>query len=103
MPVPPNTLRVQTEYVLIKSVGPKVLWAESRMQGTGENFPPLLFHAKNVEVEIGDGAIYCLISPSYFILSPVWCSRPRSMTGILLAPCHDELRGPRLTTSDWWH
>ncbi|GFW23926.1 hypothetical protein TNCV_946101 [Trichonephila clavipes] len=28
-------------YVLIKSVGPKVLWAESRVQGTGEYFPPL--------------------------------------------------------------
>ncbi|GFX78030.1 uncharacterized protein TNCV_971841 [Trichonephila clavipes] len=45
MPVPPNTLRVHTEYVLVKSVGPKVLWAESRVQGTGENFPPLQFHA----------------------------------------------------------
>ncbi|GFW98915.1 uncharacterized protein TNCV_4655421 [Trichonephila clavipes] len=45
MPVPPNTLRVHTEYVLVKSVGPKVLWAESRMQETGENFPPLQFHA----------------------------------------------------------
>ncbi|GFX65335.1 uncharacterized protein TNCV_3168821 [Trichonephila clavipes] len=43
MPVPPNTLRVYTEYVLVKSVGPKVLWAESRVQGNGENFPPLQF------------------------------------------------------------
>ncbi|GFX05835.1 hypothetical protein TNCV_1662741 [Trichonephila clavipes] len=24
--MPPNTLRVHTEYVLVKSVGPKVLW-----------------------------------------------------------------------------
>ncbi|GFS92501.1 hypothetical protein TNCV_1159871 [Trichonephila clavipes] len=38
-------LRVHTEYLLVESVGPKVLWAESRMQGTGENFPPLQFHA----------------------------------------------------------
>ncbi|GFW04509.1 uncharacterized protein TNCV_878781 [Trichonephila clavipes] len=45
MPVPPNALRVHTEYVLVKSVGSKVLWAESRVQGTGENFPPLQFHA----------------------------------------------------------
>ncbi|GFU88525.1 uncharacterized protein TNCV_4442021 [Trichonephila clavipes] len=45
MPVPPNTLRVHTEYVLVKSVGPKVLWAESRVQGTRENVPPLQFHA----------------------------------------------------------
>ncbi|GFW37611.1 uncharacterized protein TNCV_4028071 [Trichonephila clavipes] len=32
------------------------------------------------------------ISPSYIVLSPVWCSKP--MTGVLLAPCHDEFRGP---------
>ncbi|GFV69136.1 uncharacterized protein TNCV_4490841 [Trichonephila clavipes] len=45
MPVPPNTLRVLTEYVLVKTVGPKVLWAESRVQGTEEYFPPIQFHA----------------------------------------------------------
>ncbi|GFW13849.1 uncharacterized protein TNCV_2097301 [Trichonephila clavipes] len=45
MPVPPNTPKLHTEYVLVKSVGPKLLWAESRVQGTGENFPPLQFHA----------------------------------------------------------
>ncbi|GFV61120.1 uncharacterized protein TNCV_2099951 [Trichonephila clavipes] len=45
MPVPPNTLQVHTEYMLVKSGGPKDLWAESRVQGTGENFPPLQFHA----------------------------------------------------------
>ncbi|GFW40246.1 uncharacterized protein TNCV_1696541 [Trichonephila clavipes] len=45
MPLPPNTLQVHTEYMLIKSVGPKVLWAESQVQGTGENFPPFQFHA----------------------------------------------------------
>ncbi|GFU54404.1 uncharacterized protein TNCV_3938071, partial [Trichonephila clavipes] len=38
--MPPNTLRVHTEYVLVESVGPKVLWAELRVQGTGEYFPP---------------------------------------------------------------
>ncbi|GFS90921.1 uncharacterized protein TNCV_3027671 [Trichonephila clavipes] len=57
-PMPPNTLRVYTEYVLVKSVGPKVLWAESRVQGTGEYFPPLQFHAKIGELEIGGNAIY---------------------------------------------
>ncbi|GFU36954.1 hypothetical protein TNCV_2671121 [Trichonephila clavipes] len=53
----PNTLRVNTcvEYVLVKSVGPKVLWAESRVQGTGEF--SLQFLAKIVEVEIGGVAI----------------------------------------------
>ncbi|GFT54158.1 hypothetical protein TNCV_3565071 [Trichonephila clavipes] len=39
--MPPNTFRVHTEYVLVKSVGPKVLWAESQVKGTGEYFPPL--------------------------------------------------------------
>ncbi|GFW09557.1 uncharacterized protein TNCV_3996631 [Trichonephila clavipes] len=57
-PMPPNTLRVHTEYVLVKSVGPKVLWAESRVQGTGEYFPPLQFHAKIVDAEIDGVAIY---------------------------------------------
>ncbi|GFW67981.1 uncharacterized protein TNCV_1617421 [Trichonephila clavipes] len=56
--MPSNTLRVHSEYVLVKSVGPKVLWAESRVQGTGEYFPPLQSHGKIVEVEIGSVAIY---------------------------------------------
>ncbi|GFX53891.1 hypothetical protein TNCV_1598371 [Trichonephila clavipes] len=38
IPVPSNTLRVHTEYVLVKSVGPKILWAESQVQATRENF-----------------------------------------------------------------
>ncbi|GFU85232.1 uncharacterized protein TNCV_2385391 [Trichonephila clavipes] len=57
-PMPPNTLRIHTEYVFVKSVGPKVLWAESRMQGTGEYFHPLQSHGKIVEVEIGGVAFY---------------------------------------------
>ncbi|GFW98639.1 uncharacterized protein TNCV_2758181 [Trichonephila clavipes] len=56
--MPPNILRVHTEYVLVKSVGPKVLWAVSRVQGVGEYFPPLQSHGKIVEVEIGGVAIY---------------------------------------------
>ncbi|GFT02693.1 uncharacterized protein TNCV_829591 [Trichonephila clavipes] len=56
--MPPNTLRVRTENVLVKSVGPKVLWPESRVKGTGEYFPPIQFHGKIVEVEIAGGAIY---------------------------------------------
>ncbi|GFW06742.1 uncharacterized protein TNCV_3288421 [Trichonephila clavipes] len=56
--MPPNTFRVHTEYVLVKSVGPKVLQAESGVQGTGEYFPPLQFHAKIVEAEIGGVALY---------------------------------------------
>ncbi|GFV11376.1 uncharacterized protein TNCV_3923251 [Trichonephila clavipes] len=57
--MPPNTLRVHTEYVLVKSVGLKVLWAESRVQDTGEYFSLFQFLAKIVEVEIGGVAIYC--------------------------------------------
>ncbi|GFW66925.1 uncharacterized protein TNCV_4688101 [Trichonephila clavipes] len=59
MRVPPNTLRVHTEYVLVKSVDPKVLRAESRVQGTGEYFPPLQFNAEIVDVEVGGVGIYC--------------------------------------------
>ncbi|GFX44511.1 uncharacterized protein TNCV_4713371 [Trichonephila clavipes] len=57
-PMPQNTFRVHTEYVFVKSVGPKVLWAESRVQGTGEYFLPLQSHCKIVEVEIGGVAVY---------------------------------------------
>ncbi|GFX01313.1 uncharacterized protein TNCV_3729821 [Trichonephila clavipes] len=56
--MPPNTLRVHTEYGLFKSAVPKVLWAESRVQGTGEYFPPLQFHGKTVEGELGGVTIY---------------------------------------------
>ncbi|GFU51893.1 hypothetical protein TNCV_3733991 [Trichonephila clavipes] len=41
-PMLPNTLRVHAEYVLVKSVGPKVLCTESRVQGTGEYFPSIV-------------------------------------------------------------
>ncbi|GFV39606.1 uncharacterized protein TNCV_4642411 [Trichonephila clavipes] len=47
-----------SEYVLVKSVGLKVLWAASRVQGTAEYFPPLQSHGKIVEVKIGGVAIY---------------------------------------------
>ncbi|GFY12678.1 uncharacterized protein TNCV_2448691 [Trichonephila clavipes] len=67
--MPPNTLRAHTEYVLVKSVGPKVLWTESRVQGTGEFF---LFFSSMLKL---------------------WRWRPT--TGVLLASCHDESRGPR--------
>ncbi|GFY05049.1 hypothetical protein TNCV_561811 [Trichonephila clavipes] len=36
--MPPDTHRVHTEYVLVKSMGPKVFWAESRVQGTEKYF-----------------------------------------------------------------
>ncbi|GFW02133.1 putative transposable element [Trichonephila clavipes] len=65
--------------------------SESRPEGLGSmpdatKYLPSIhgFHAKIVEVGI---------SPRKFSLSPVWCSRPT--TGVLLAPCHNEFRGPR--------
>ncbi|GFS65718.1 uncharacterized protein TNCV_3853641 [Trichonephila clavipes] len=72
--MPPNTLRVHTEKVLVKSVGPKVLWDESQVQVTGEYFPPIQPHGKIVEVEIGGGAKYCpfgefLLTKTYSHLS----------------------------------
>ncbi|GFW73827.1 hypothetical protein TNCV_1542811 [Trichonephila clavipes] len=42
--MPPNSLRVHTGRVLVKSVGPKVLWAvaaETTGAGPGEYFPPV--------------------------------------------------------------
>ncbi|GFT23384.1 hypothetical protein TNCV_2016571 [Trichonephila clavipes] len=60
-PMSPSTLQVHTENVLVKSVGPKVLWAvaaETTSAGAREYFPPLQFHASIVEVEIGGVAIY---------------------------------------------
>ncbi|GFX54647.1 uncharacterized protein TNCV_793331 [Trichonephila clavipes] len=102
MPVPPNTLRVHTEYVLVKSVPLKVLRTESRVQGIGENFPPLQFHASIAKVEIDGGAIYRNVLSSLrefhrakIVLSPEWCSRLRPTTGVHLVHCHDEFRGPR--------
>ncbi|GFW35897.1 uncharacterized protein TNCV_1927281 [Trichonephila clavipes] len=56
--MPPSTLQVHMEYVLVKLVGPKVLWAESRVQGTGEYFPSLQFYAKIVKAEIGGVTFY---------------------------------------------
>ncbi|PRD38273.1 UNVERIFIED_CONTAM: hypothetical protein NCL1_03966 [Trichonephila clavipes] len=92
--MPLNTLRVHTEYVLVKSVGPKVLWTESRVQGDWRIFPSPSVPCLNC----GGGDRWCRhlsslrgISHSEFVLSPVWCSRPT--TGVLLALCHDEFRG----------
>ncbi|GFU60280.1 uncharacterized protein TNCV_3404261 [Trichonephila clavipes] len=89
--MPPNTLRVHTENLLVKSVDPKFLWAESRVQGTGEYFSPIQFHGKIVE--IGDGAIYHPFGE--FLRAKSYCHLLRPTTVVLLAPCHDEFRGPR--------
>ncbi|GFV79359.1 hypothetical protein TNCV_1903311 [Trichonephila clavipes] len=76
--MPLNVLRVYTEYVLVKSVSPKVLWAESRVQGTGEYFPPLQFHGKIVEVELG-GVVSSIVPSGNFaeLIRTVTCIRTR--------------------------
>ncbi|GFW51605.1 uncharacterized protein TNCV_4212811 [Trichonephila clavipes] len=51
---PPSTHGVRAR----GSENPKILWAESRVRGTGEYFPPLQSHGKIVEVEIGGITIY---------------------------------------------
>ncbi|GFX54102.1 hypothetical protein TNCV_2337381 [Trichonephila clavipes] len=44
--MPPNNLRVHTEYVLIKLVCLKVLWVvAAEIKGAEEYLPPLQFHA----------------------------------------------------------
>ncbi|GFX53084.1 hypothetical protein TNCV_1655431 [Trichonephila clavipes] len=108
--MPPNTLRVHTEYVLVKSLGPKVLWAvaaEPTSAGSGEYSPPSSSRPKL-------WVWRSVVSPSIvknFNLShrrefhraksyypPVWCSRLRPTTGVPLAHSHDEFRGPRSDT-----
>ncbi|GFW30126.1 uncharacterized protein TNCV_1054371 [Trichonephila clavipes] len=56
-PMPPNTLRVYTEYLLVKSVGPKVSCGLNHECRRLENIS-LQSHGKIVEVEIGGVAIY---------------------------------------------
>ncbi|GFW51608.1 uncharacterized protein TNCV_4212841 [Trichonephila clavipes] len=51
---PPSTHGVRARQIS----GSEVLWAESRVQGTGKYFPPLQFHAEIVEGEIGGVTIY---------------------------------------------
>ncbi|GFV20830.1 hypothetical protein TNCV_552661 [Trichonephila clavipes] len=49
MPDATEFFRVHMKYVLVKSVGPNVFWADSQVQRTGEYFPSLQFHAKIME------------------------------------------------------
>ncbi|GFW67876.1 uncharacterized protein TNCV_3872061 [Trichonephila clavipes] len=93
--MPPNTLRVHTEYVLAKSVGTKScgLCHERR---DWRIFPSPSDPCRNC----GGGNRWCRhlsslrgILPSLFVLSPVWCSRPT--TGVPLTHCHDEFHGLR--------
>ncbi|GFT73039.1 uncharacterized protein TNCV_1977261 [Trichonephila clavipes] len=55
--MPPNTLRVHKEYVLVKSVGPKSCGL-SHERRDWRIFPSPSVHAEIEEVEIGVVAIY---------------------------------------------
>ncbi|GFT95406.1 hypothetical protein TNCV_3326731 [Trichonephila clavipes] len=79
-------------------MGSKVLWAESRVQETGEYISlRLQFQALIVEVEIGGVAIYYPfgIFSNEIVLTHVCCSRLRPTTGVHLTPCQDEFHEPR--------
>ncbi|GFY14393.1 uncharacterized protein TNCV_1021581 [Trichonephila clavipes] len=80
--MPPNTLRVHTEYVFFKSVDPKVLWvvaAETPMAGDWR-----IFRSHSVPcLNCGGGDRWC----HHLSLRP--------KTDVHLAPWHDEFRGPR--------
>ncbi|GFX88269.1 hypothetical protein TNCV_1066851 [Trichonephila clavipes] len=105
MPVVPNTLRVHTEYVLIKSVGPKVLWAESRVQGNGENLPPFQFHVLNVEGEIHGSAIYRLFGNFTALNHAVTCMglKAKANNRRTSSPLSMNFMGLDLPMSDRWH
>ncbi|GFV50415.1 hypothetical protein TNCV_3336051 [Trichonephila clavipes] len=55
--MPPNTHRIRTEYVLVKSVGPKSSGL-SHERRDWKIFPSLQFNAEILELEIGGVAIY---------------------------------------------
>ncbi|GFX38704.1 hypothetical protein TNCV_4187931 [Trichonephila clavipes] len=61
--MPPNTLRVHTEHVLVKSVDTKVIWevaSEITCARCWRIFPSLLVLAYLVKVEISSVTIYLL-------------------------------------------
>ncbi|GFV24251.1 integrase catalytic domain-containing protein [Trichonephila clavipes] len=66
-PMSPNTIQVHTEYVLVKSVGPKVFWAEFTSAGGLENISllfssmPKLWRWRSV---VSPSIVPSVISPS---------------------------------------
>ncbi|GFY35910.1 uncharacterized protein TNCV_4842821 [Trichonephila clavipes] len=68
--MPPNTLRVHTEYVLVKSVGLKSCGLSHERRDWR------MFPSSSVQCRTCGGG-------------------DRPTTSVLLAPCHDEFRGPR--------
>ncbi|GFX65409.1 uncharacterized protein TNCV_4475291 [Trichonephila clavipes] len=101
--MPPNTLRVRKEYVLIKNSGSESLVRLNHKCRGLENISLPTVPCLNC----GDEDRWCRhlsslrgISPIQFVLSPVWCSRPRAPTGVLLPLATMNFDGFVLTTSD---
>ncbi|GFW27465.1 uncharacterized protein TNCV_163081 [Trichonephila clavipes] len=69
--MPSNTIRVHTEYVLVKSMGPKVLWTESRGQEDWRIFPSPSIPCLNC----GGGDLWCrhLSSLREFLRAKSYC------------------------------
>ncbi|GFX20250.1 uncharacterized protein TNCV_1438091 [Trichonephila clavipes] len=90
--MPPNTLLVHTEYVLVKSVGPKVLWAEITSAG---NWRICLSPSVSC-LNFGGGDRWCrhLSSLWEFYRAKSYCHLYGDQGQHLIA-YHDEFRGPR--------
>ncbi|GFY11445.1 hypothetical protein TNCV_3182841 [Trichonephila clavipes] len=95
MPVPPNTLRVHTECVLVKSVDPKVLWADSRLQGLEKISIP--FSSMSKFVRWRQVVSSSIVPPGNFaeLIRTVTCMVLKANDRRTSSPCHDEFRGPR--------
>ncbi|GFW78543.1 hypothetical protein TNCV_1143141 [Trichonephila clavipes] len=101
--MPPNTLRVHTECVLVKSVGPKSCGL-SRVQRTVEYFSPPQFHAEIVEMEIGGVAIYHPFGNFTELNRTVTCMVLKANGRLTFSPFATmNFVGFDLTTSDGWH
>ncbi|GFY00793.1 uncharacterized protein TNCV_2141851 [Trichonephila clavipes] len=101
--MPPNTLRVHTEYLLVKSEVPKSCGL-SHKRRDWRIFPSPSVQAEIVEVEIGGVAIY---SPfGEFRLAKSYChlyGAQGKRQAYFLPLATMNFVGLDLTTSDRWH
>ncbi|GFW58688.1 uncharacterized protein TNCV_378711 [Trichonephila clavipes] len=94
--MPPNTLRVHTEYVLVKSVGPYSLVGLITSAGTGEYFPPLQFTCRNCGGgDRGRVAIYHPFGEFHRAKSHCHLYGAQGQRKRTSFPCPDKFRGPR--------
>ncbi|GFV73913.1 uncharacterized protein TNCV_2641771 [Trichonephila clavipes] len=101
--MPPNTLRVHTEYVFVKSVGPKSCGL-SHEHRDWRIFPSPSVHAEIVEVEISGVAIYHPFGK--FRRAKSYChlyGAQDQRQAYFLPLATMNFVGLDLTTSDRWH